>query len=119
MISAFILATFYLLSGISTIAANPGDTIPSIARASSVPAHLESAIAIARAAIAQDLNSETAGNAAVAIIEDGRIAYSENFGLADREKSQQVTSDTLFNIGSISKAFTASAMISARRRRQG
>ena len=43
---------------------------------------------------------------AIAVTADGRRRFY-NFGIASRETRQKVTSDTLFEIGSISKTFTA------------
>ena len=47
---------------------------------------------------------------AVAIVKDGRVVYAKGFGYRDVKKGLQVTPDTLFAIGSCSKAFTASAL---------
>lgn len=65
----------------------------------------QKAIAIARGAIWQDINSGKASSATVAILDNGQIVYAEGFGMADREKSIPVDANTLFNIGSISKEF--------------
>lgn len=100
-ISALVLA--FLLIPAMAFSQFPG--VPAI------PEHLRQAVAIARESLDQDLRSETACSAAVAVIEDGSIVYSETFGLADRENKVSVRADTLFNIGSISKAFTTSAMM--------
>ncbi|MBM3420413.1 MAG: serine hydrolase [Bacteroidetes bacterium] len=45
---------------------------------------------------------------AVAIIEKDKIVYSKGFGYRDYEKKIPVTSNTLFAIGSCTKAFTSS-----------
>src|SRR5262245_21183833 len=47
---------------------------------------------------------------AVAIVKDGHIVYAKGFGARDQNKGLKVTTDTLFAIGSCSKAFTATAM---------
>jgi len=44
---------------------------------------------------------------AVAVIKDGKVIYMEGFGFRDVEKGLQVTPQTLFAIGSVSKPFTA------------
>jgi CubicO group peptidase (beta-lactamase class C family) len=71
----------------------------------------DKAIVIARNAIWQDITSGKAGSATVAIMVDGNIVYSEGIGMADREKGLPVTTTTLFNIGSITKVFTATAIM--------
>jgi CubicO group peptidase (beta-lactamase class C family) len=47
---------------------------------------------------------------AVAIVKDGNVVYAKGFGSRDLNKGLKVTTDTLFAIGSCSKAFTATAM---------
>jgi CubicO group peptidase (beta-lactamase class C family) len=47
---------------------------------------------------------------AVAVVKDGKVIYARGFGYRDVQKGLKVTSDTLFAIGSCSKAFTATAM---------
>jgi CubicO group peptidase (beta-lactamase class C family) len=47
---------------------------------------------------------------AVAIVKDGKIVLAKGYGYRDRTKGLKVTPDTLFAIGSCSKAFTATAM---------
>ncbi|MGA7616710.1 MAG: serine hydrolase [Thermoanaerobaculia bacterium] len=43
---------------------------------------------------------------AIAVVKDGKIAYTQGFGLRDVENDLPVTPDTLFPIGSATKAFT-------------
>jgi len=47
---------------------------------------------------------------AVAVVKDGGVVFSEGFGYRNLEKKLPATSDTLFAIGSCSKAITATAM---------
>lgn len=47
---------------------------------------------------------------AVAVVKDGKIEYAKGFGDRDVAKGLKVTPDTLFAIGSCSKAFTATAL---------
>lgn len=51
--------------------------------------------------------SNGASAATVAIMDDNAIVYSEGFGMRSREESIGVDTNTQFNIGSISKVFTA------------
>jgi len=71
----------------------------------------ERARKIARAEIWKDINSGRTGSGAVAIMDNGVIVYSEGFGMADREQSIPVDRNTIFNIGSVSKVFTATAIM--------
>jgi CubicO group peptidase (beta-lactamase class C family) len=47
---------------------------------------------------------------ALAVVKDGEVVHSQGYGLRDVEKNLPSTSDTLFAIGSTSKAFTATAI---------
>src|SRR5262249_54882838 len=47
---------------------------------------------------------------AIAVVKDGKVIYAKGFGYRDVEKGLRVTPDTLFAIGSCSKAFTAAAL---------
>ena len=45
--------------------------------------------------------------AALALVKDGNIVLTKGYGYRDLEINAPVTTETLFNIGSISKSFTA------------
>lgn len=47
---------------------------------------------------------------AVGVVERGRLAFARGFGYRDVDKRLPVTADTLFPLGSCSKAFTATAI---------
>ncbi len=46
---------------------------------------------------------------AVGVVKNGRVEFLRGFGYADIEDEKSVTTDTLFAIGSMTKAFTATA----------
>lgn len=48
---------------------------------------------------------------AIAVGRDGRVEYQESFGLADLTTREPITADTVFDIGSTSKQFTATAVL--------
>ena len=52
----------------------------------------------------------TAG-VAIALVRDGRLAWSRGYGFADKERGRRVDSLTRFNVGSISKTVTAWAVM--------
>jgi CubicO group peptidase (beta-lactamase class C family) len=51
-----------------------------------------------------------APGAAVAVVKDGKLIYTKGFGYRDVENKQPVTEDTIFAIGSCTKAFTGAAL---------
>ena len=71
----------------------------------------EDAIHTARREIWKTLSSGKASSATIAFMDNGKIVYSEGFGMRDREKALPVEKNTQFNIGSISKIFTAAAIL--------
>jgi len=71
----------------------------------------EGAVATARSEIWKAINSGKCGSATVAIMLDGRVVYAEGFGMADRKRGIPVDRSTLFNIGSISKVYVATAVM--------
>ena len=48
--------------------------------------------------------------ASIAIVKDGKIAYAKGFGFRDVEHNLPVSPETIFAIGSCTKAFTATAV---------
>ena len=66
---------------------------------------------IARTEIWNDINSGRAGSATVAILDGGEVVYAEGFAMANREDSVPVDPTTVFNIGSVSKVYTATAVM--------
>jgi CubicO group peptidase (beta-lactamase class C family) len=57
-------------------------------------------------------NADTPG-CAVAVIQDRTLIHAKGYGMADLEHDVPITADTVFYIGSISKQFTASAILLA------
>ena len=48
---------------------------------------------------------------AVAVIKDGRIVHKKGYGLADLDHDVPITPSTVFQVGSLSKQFTATAIL--------
>lgn len=63
-------------------------------------------------AIQEELNITNTPGCAVAIVSDNKIVYAKGFGVANVESGQPVTPDTLFMIGSTTKAFTSYTLLS-------
>jgi CubicO group peptidase (beta-lactamase class C family) len=71
----------------------------------------QDAITVARNGIQQAINDGKCGSATVAIMDNGNIVYAEGFGMANREASIPADTNTMFNIGSVSKVYVAAAIM--------
>jgi len=56
------------------------------------------------------VNQDKLGGMGIAVIKAGEVVYSRCFGYADKEKKLPMTYDTLIDIASLSKAFTATLL---------
>jgi CubicO group peptidase (beta-lactamase class C family) len=63
-------------------------------------------------AVLAELKEKRAAGAAIAIVRNDKIVFAKGFGTANIETNQPVTPDTLFQIGSVTKTFTALAATS-------
>jgi D-alanyl-D-alanine carboxypeptidase len=63
------------------------------------------------AAVNQILSSTKVPSASIAIVRDGRIAYLQAYGLARLSPAMEATPQMQYSIGSISKQFTAAAVL--------
>jgi CubicO group peptidase (beta-lactamase class C family) len=61
--------------------------------------------------VRQELQETQTPGSAIAIVKDDRILFAKGFGVANVETRAPVTADTLFQIGSITKTFTATAVL--------
>ena len=64
-------------------------------------------LSVAEELVSQKMNDAFIPGLSVAIVQDGETIYASGFGYADMNSGKAVTSDTLFQLGSNSKAFTA------------
>ena len=56
-------------------------------------------------------NNQTSPGCAVAIMKDGQVAYERGYGMADLDHSVKISPATVFYVGSMSKQFTAAAIL--------
>ena len=70
------------------------------------------------AAMRDEMKRQDLVGLAVGVIVDGRVAYTQGYGWADREKQVQVTRETMFRWASISKSLTAVAAMQLWERKQ-
>lgn len=64
-----------------------------------------------RSEIQTKLVAEKVPSLSIAVAKDGRVLWKEAFGLADREHKTQATTDTIYEVGSISKPLTATGLM--------
>ncbi len=62
-------------------------------------------------AVKKDIRNSNASGASIAIYNHGQIVYAQGFGSADPDNQQDITPDTLFEIGSDTKKLTAIALL--------
>ena len=86
------------------------DSTPSQAPATPPPFTETTARAIDAIALAE-LHSGSTPGLAIGVVEDGLLVYSRGFGFADLNKHRRVRASTQFYAGSISKQFTAAAVL--------
>jgi CubicO group peptidase (beta-lactamase class C family) len=82
--------------------------VPKAPRTAGVPAFDDADL---RARMHEILNRRIAVGMAVGIVSDGRLAAFHGHGFADLETRRPITEDTLFRIASITKTFTAIAVM--------
>jgi len=61
--------------------------------------------------ISSALIASGAPSVSVAVVKDGQIAYAKAFGKANIDENRPATADTRYAIGSVSKQFTAAAIL--------
>ena len=60
----------------------------------------------------QSLQNQAVGGISLAVVREGRVVYSRGYGLSSVELQQTMRDSSLFEIGSITKEFTAAVVLS-------
>lgn len=104
LIALFVLLLFFV-----------GLSLPESAAAQGGPARTgtESVIDKYRQLIPQEMSKQHIPGMAIAIVDDNRVVWSEGFGFTDWDHKTPVTADTPFSIQSMTKSFTAAAVMVA------
>jgi CubicO group peptidase (beta-lactamase class C family) len=64
-----------------------------------------------QAFIEHELKSQRLAGLSIAVVDDQRVLWSQGYGWADRQNKQPATPQTVYRVGSISKLFTATALM--------
>jgi CubicO group peptidase (beta-lactamase class C family) len=62
-------------------------------------------------ALAADVAADSIGSISAAVVEDGRVIWARAYGWANREAGVRADTSHLYRVGSISKSFTAVALM--------
>jgi CubicO group peptidase (beta-lactamase class C family) len=63
--------------------------------------------------LAADVRADSIGAISAAVVLNGKLHWSRGFGWADRDQKKPATAETIYRVGSISKSFTAVALMRA------
>ena len=74
------------------------------------PANIDKAIAELPNLVQQNLDRTGVPGAAVAVVRDGQVVYSQGFGVREVGKPDKVDADTRFQIASVSKSIAATVV---------
>jgi len=69
------------------------------------------AVSVLDSIIRSNLEQQRIPGAAVALVHEGRVIFSQCYGYADTKKKVPITEDTYFMAGSLTKSFTALAVL--------
>lgn len=75
------------------------------------PAALQAALAELDTDIAADFANDGVGGISVGVVSGSRLVWSKQYGYAETETKRAPTNDTVYRIGSITKQFTALALL--------
>jgi len=67
--------------------------------------------ATARRVLEAAVDAGTVPAVSVAVLDDDHIVWAQGFGIADRSRAKAATADTIYRLASISKPFTATAVM--------
>ena len=96
---------FVLLSFAAALLYAPGDS------AAQSPERAPDRFESVRALIRQKLADGSTPSVSVAVAQHGKIIWEEGFGWADRERKIRATPHTVYSLASVSKPFTATALM--------
>jgi D-alanyl-D-alanine carboxypeptidase len=85
--------------------------VPALACAQAAPAPAASPVEAIDAYVTKTLAARGFPGASVAVIQDGKVVLAKGYGLADTQKSVPATEQTIHQLASVTKPFTAMATL--------
>jgi D-alanyl-D-alanine carboxypeptidase len=76
-----------------------------------VPAHLEPILAQVNASLSAEMAKDGIGGLSIGVVSGSRLVWSQHYGYAETETKRVPDNDTSYRIGSITKQFTALALL--------
>jgi CubicO group peptidase (beta-lactamase class C family) len=76
-----------------------------------VRSQLDNVLAAADAALAADFAKDGVGGLSIGVVSSNRLIWSRHYGYADAEAKRAPNNDTAYRVGSITKQFTALALL--------
>jgi CubicO group peptidase (beta-lactamase class C family) len=84
---------------------------PPVAAVGQAPAQLTAALADLDSQLTADFAKDGIGGVSVGVVSGAALVWSKHYGYADMEEREAATNDTAYRIGSITKQFTALALL--------
>lgn len=72
---------------------------------------IQGAVTQLQSLIAHEMKSQRLAGMSIALVDDQRVLWSQGYGWADMQNKQPATPQTVYRVGSISKLFTATALM--------
>ncbi|WP_273432057.1 serine hydrolase [Chitinibacter tainanensis] len=89
----------------------PSPTPAPTALPTPAPVNYAPVISAWQAKLQQFLSAQQLAGMSIAVVDGDRVVWAQGLGVADLASGQPATADTLFRVGSISKLFTATAVM--------
>jgi D-alanyl-D-alanine carboxypeptidase len=103
-----VLSVFGLFSHAVFSEPTPSPASPATEQTNSLPPEVGKKIDDAAAKM---LSESGVPSASIAVVKDGKLAYTKAYGFADIESHRRATTSMIYSVGSISKQFTAASIL--------
>ncbi|MGG0650084.1 serine hydrolase [Bacillus mycoides] len=114
-IIAILLSSSTMISACSQQSLEAGKSIPSASKTNiqmtKGPNNKKEIESFADSLFEEKMKKYNVNGSSFVVVHDGKVVVNKGYGYADKEKKIPVTKDTVFQIGSVSKTFTALAVM--------